>query len=136
MSTMTPWYFWDPRVRDLYIQSVPKNVLSVMPFYETGFKGTWPSTASWLLNWQWKLHALKPGFAKRQFREGVFWDTLYTWHTKSPAAGGSPKISLKTRASAHFSLPKGPLIVFAVVFLYQALGVVWKGWHREPCSKI
>ena len=45
-----------------------------------------------------------------------FWDALYTWHTKSPAAGGSPKISLKTRASAHFRPPIGPIIVFAVVF--------------------
>ena len=34
------------------LQGVPKNALSELPFCETGFGGTWPSTASWAANWQ------------------------------------------------------------------------------------
>ena len=30
------------------------NALSELLFCETGFDGMWPSTASWLLIWQWK----------------------------------------------------------------------------------
>ena len=37
-----------------HIQGVPKNALSEVPFCETRFEDTRPSTASWLLNWQWK----------------------------------------------------------------------------------
>ena len=32
-----------------YVQGVPKECTFELPFSETGFEGTWPSTASWLL---------------------------------------------------------------------------------------
>ena len=60
----------------------PRRRLSEWPFYKTRFEGTWPSTASWLLNWQWKSNTLKPGFAKRQFRN-VFFGTLCIPGTQS-----------------------------------------------------
>ena len=48
-----------------HIQGVPKNALSELPFYETGFEGIWPSTASWRLNCQWKAAYLESVFLLR-----------------------------------------------------------------------
>ena len=49
--------------------------LSVLPFCEIGIEDTWPSTASWLLNWQWKAMYPQTWFRKTAIKKVRFFRT-------------------------------------------------------------
>ena len=76
---VSPTIDFDANQRDQFvfskgytIQGVPKNALSEFAVCGTGFEGKWPSTASWLLSWQWKANYPHTHFSKMAIQKVRF----------------------------------------------------------------